>query len=237
VKRTNKRIACAAAVALSWLVGIGTANAIIVRGFVDPLFGGSGVENGMYWTAEIEFQDADNSCVASDGTNITCTPDAGSLSITGTLQQQVPGPFGPVVPVDFLFSAADPVIKLNVSGGVITGIQTGIIGPTDFTTVSGPDIQGFAWVDFEFGSGDSPSVANLLFQICPPVTVPDTRSFSFSRYNDCTPSADCTPNSELADTSTTATVRIEQIPEPGMLWLVVAAMSAGWLARRRVLHR
>jgi hypothetical protein len=59
----------------------------------------------------------------------------------------------------------------------------------------------------------------------------------FSRYNDCTPSADCTPNSELADTSTTATVRIEQIPEPGMLWLVVAAMSAGWLARRRVLHR
>ena len=184
----------------------------------------------------IEFQDADNSCVASDGMQV-CTPDAGSLQITGTLQQQVPGPFGPIVPVDFLFSAPDPTITVNVVGGVITAIQTGIVGPTDFTSVSPPAIQGFGWVDFEFGSAfdsSSPSAAQLLFQICPPVTSDLLALSSFY----CDPvSTVCTPNLELADRSTTATVRIEQIPEPGMLWLLAAAMSAGWLARRRVLRR
>ena len=162
---------------------------------------------------------------------------AGSLQITGTLQQQVPGPFGPIVPVDFLFSAPDPTITVNVVGGVITAIQTGIVGPTDFTSVSPPAIQGFGWVDFEFGSAfdsSSPSAAQLLFQICPPVTSDLLALSSFY----CDPvSTVCTPNLELADTSATATVRIEQIPEPGMLLLLAAAMSAGWLARRRVLRR
>jgi hypothetical protein len=225
VKNNLKRVlGYSFAIAFAWVASFGNANAILVKGHIDPLFGGSGVFSGVYWTGLLEFTDSDNSCVSganADGVH-TCTPDAGSLSVTGTLQ------LGPDTAVlDFLFGAPTPVITVNVVGGVITGIQTGPIGPTDLFSLG--SLQGFGWLDFE-----SNSMAQLLLQLCPPLSdFASFSTFSSSHSYDCEPSADCTPNIQLTTASDPAVVTIEQIPEPATALLLLGALAAGWIVRRR----
>jgi hypothetical protein len=228
VKNNLKRVlGYSFAIAFAWVASFGNANAILVKGHIDPLFGGSGVDtSGIYWTGLLEFTDSDNSCVSGPNANgvHTCAPDAGSLSVTGTLQ------LGPdTAAIDFLFGGPTPVITVNVVGGVITGIQTGPIGPTDLFTLG--SLQGFGWLDFESGG-----MAQLLLQLCPPPPPSDFVSLStFSSYHsyDCEPSADCTPNMQLATRSDPAVVTIEQIPEPATTLLLLGALAAGWIVRRR----
>lgn len=219
-----------AAAALMWLATAGNASAITVRGFVDPDFGGdaTGTLAGAYWTAEIQFSDADGSCVENDGTNIACEFDSGSLVVTGTLTEDG----GSITaPLNFLFTGPAPTtLNINVVGGVVTAIDTAQLGPTaQFTTDT---LQGFAWIDFGFGSSESiaPSLAELLVQLCPP-----TETFSsLSEFEDwCHVSPDECSATAPQFTSDPAAVTIVQVPEPGMLWLLLAALPLGALMRRR----
>jgi hypothetical protein len=219
------------AILFAWAASFGNANAILVKGHIDPLFGGTGVTSGIYWTGLLQFTDADNSCIASDGVH-TCAPDAGSLSVTGTLQLGAD-----TTTLNFLFAGPTPTITVDVVGGVIQAIQTGPIGPTDLFTLG--SLQGFGWLDFEFGSAfdsDNASMAQLLLQLCPPLS--DLTSFTTTsgrRSEDCNPSADCTPNIQLATGSDPALVTIEQIqvPEPATALLLLGGLAAGWIVRRR----
>lgn len=219
------------AIAFAWVASFGNANAILVKGHIDPLFGGSGDASGVYWTALLEFTDSDNSCVSganADGVH-TCTPDAGSLSVTGTLQEGAN-----TAVIDFLFSSTSPTITVDVQGGVIQAIQTGPIGPTDLFTLG--SLQGFAWIDFEFGSAfdsDNASMAQLLLQLCPPSSdLVSVSTFGSGHSYDCEPSADCTPTAPT-DFSDPALVTVEQIPEPATTLLLLGALAAGWIVRRR----
>jgi hypothetical protein len=218
------------AIAFAWAASFGNANAILVKGHIDPLFGGSGVASGVYWTALLEFTDSDNSCIAADGVQ-TCTPDAGSLSVTGTLQEGAN-----TAVVDFLFGGSTPTITVDVQGGVIQAIQTGPIGPTDLITLG--SLQAFGWIDFEFGSffdSDNDSMARLLLQLCPPPSdFASFSTFSSSHSYYCQPAADCTPNFQLVtEFSDPALVTVEQIPEPATALLLLGALASGWIVRRR----
>jgi hypothetical protein len=230
MKITRSFFGSCAAAAVMWFATAGSANAITVRGFVDPDFGGdaTGELAGAYWTAEIQFSDADGSCVENDGPNQTCVFDPGSLVVTGTLTEDG----GSITaPLNFLFTGPVPTtININVVGGVVTAIDTGQLGPTaQFTTDT---LQGFAWIDFGFGNSESiaPSLAELLIQLCPP-----TETFSsLSEFEDwCHVSPDECSATSPQFTSDLAAVTIAQVPEPGMLWLLLAALPLGALMRRR----
>lgn len=215
-----------ATIAMLWLAGLGTAGAIVIRGVTDPTFDGSGVFNGDTWTAEIQFTDSDASCVSGANFNVpnppgvVCVPDLGTLSITGTLSDGTN-----TATLDFLNVHPAPTISITTSNGVATAIQTGIVGASALFDLSGQ--QGFAWIDFEFGSTlelETPSVATISLQACPSF-VPD------AWVDDVT----CTANLDNATTSSADSVTVTQTtPEPGMLWLVFGALSAVWLMRRRV---
>ena len=163
-------------------------------------------------------------CIAGTTTAHVCAVTG--LQVTGTLGSSISDP-SPII-FNFLSNpgpASPPVITLTSTGGVVTGIGTAAIGPTFFNF--SPSIFGFAWVDFDLptvvGGG---SMAQLLLQLCPTSTVSAWRS-SDSDDDDV-----CNAGSPT-DRSVFTTIRISQVPEPGMAWLLLAALSAGWLVRRR----
>ncbi len=216
---------CCAGVLLLWFGGFTAANAITIRGIADPMFTAGGDFNGDIWSALVQFGDADASCVSgvnfTDPTGHICAPDAGTLVMTGTLSDG-----SSTVDLNFLFTGPAPSISITTLNGVATGIQTGVVGPTaEFNLGS----QGFAWVDFEFGSHfdlSAPSGVQILLQSCRT----SEEEFTWNSWED----EGCTANVNNALRSTPDSVTVTQTtPEPGILWLVFSALSMGWLMRRR----
>lgn len=215
---------CCAGVLLLWFGGFTAANAITIRGVADPMFTVGGDFNGDTWSALVQFGDADASCVSGDNfTDLTghvCTPDAGTLVMTGTLSDG-----SDTVNLNFLTGLA-PSISITTLNGVATGIQTGVVGPTaEFTLGS----QGFAWVDFEFGSHfdlSAPSGVEILLQSCGQ----SEEEYTLNSWE----GDGCIATAGNALRSTPDSVTVTQTtPEPGILWLVLGALSMGWLVRRR----
>ena len=120
-------------------------------------------------------------------------------------------------PLDF--SSSIPFFDINsilVESGQLAGVDTDLIGPA---VVSSGTYAGSWWIQYYYFSGDP---VDLLQDPCPtPGTtgrcVVDT-AFTVTFF----PSdADGNP------------IDGNRIPEPGSLLLLVAALGAGWLARRR----
>ncbi|MDE2209637.1 MAG: PEP-CTERM sorting domain-containing protein [Betaproteobacteria bacterium] len=233
--------------ALVWLASLGTANAILVRGGIDPQFTTSGDLVSLYWTAIIQFDVYDSTCL-SPGTHYTCP--ISNLSVKGKLQDK---PSGPIVPVDFLSNYSPPPYSLSLavdSYDQIIGIGTGPIGYASVDMRPSLDI-GNAWVQF-FLPGSGPfsssglSTGTLIVQPCGTGsgTSEEDEVESQSAQNNenedrgdaCNASTDPTTESRLTS-DVLGVVHITQVPEPGSLWLVLAALfvAAPLLARRKQL--
>jgi hypothetical protein len=227
----SKMLKSCATILLLWVGGMSAANALIIKGKADPTFDGGGGFDGITWNAEIQFTDSDASCVSGTNANAPsppghgCLPDAGTLSITGSLSD------GTNTAILNFLTGPDPSVSITTSGGVATAIQTGIVGPTAMFTLG--SLQGFAWIDFEFGTNldfESPSAVEISLQSCG--TSSDI-SYSYSYWH---PAAECAPIFENAATSSPDSVTVTQTPEPGMLWLLaLGAMTALGFTRRRAL--
>jgi hypothetical protein len=234
--------------ALLWLAGLGTANAILVRGSIDPQFSTSGTLAELYWTADVVF-DIGSGCLSPDST-VTCA--ISNLGVTGTLQY-VPssGTPGPVLNVDFLQYDPSPPTSLNLavdSQNSIIGIGSGVIGYAGVDMRPSLDI-GNVWVQF-FLPGSDPNFQDatfasggLIVQPCIGGTDPDEdRESQIAEEHEnegnesigaCNASA--SPDGALTS-SLLGRMTITQVPEPGSAWLVAGALliAAPLVARRKL---
>jgi len=231
MNKLKRILAGSAVVVVTGLVGVGSAHAAFIRGSVDPQFTGSGNANGLYWTALITFE-TNLSCplLNQSGLNLlqpspnACNPLPGyaNLQVSATLGTSAGS--GDTIPINF--TAGSPNILMNLSGGVPTGIATpaapaGQFGATPFVFSS--LVQGNAWLQFVFDdNGDNftgLSHGILFLEIC---------NRGNSDLPTCTNTVDG-PNT----TSGTGALVVSVVPEPPIALLLLAAMPAVWLARRR----
>lgn len=213
------------AMAVLWGLGLGSANATLVRGSIDPTFGGSGTLAGIYWTANISFN-VDSSCLAAATQDISCAITG--LTATGTVDDGTDG----TVPVNYLATPMSPPssvdLAVDASHNVI-GIGTMPIG---FGTVTFPALSEVAnlWVQFYLPvfNGDgvitTASQGDLIATLCTPEL-----DYSLTFLDDwrCSSSGTCTPSTDptTGDTSVRHDATIVTVPEPGSLWLIFAALA------------
>jgi hypothetical protein len=151
------------------------------------------------------------SCFATDGPTSVNDGDINDCVVTLTnlsvlLDHSFSLNFSTFIP----FSGINSIL---VAGGQLAGVDTDLIGPA---TVGAGTYAGNWWIRYYYFFGDFTSDPVDLFHNC----------------------TDCAP----VDTAYTVTFflsdangnPIDQIPEPGSLVLIAAALGAGWLARRRV---
>jgi hypothetical protein len=244
-KRFASIVGSSVAAALIWLASVGSANAILVRGGIDPAFdllasGQYAALSDLYWTAEIQFN-VDANCL-SPGNDVTCV--VSGLDVTGRLSSiSTPSNFQDVT----FFTSPGPnsySLDLRVNGsGQVTGVANDVSPlttnvPFGFAGANIPNLlNGNTWVQFDL-AGD----AQLIVALCEPLTQPDNYSRTHSRTNffstssgECGPQATCVTSTDPT-TGNSGTgfhaVTFTQVPEPGSLWLILAALSAGWLTLR-----
>jgi hypothetical protein len=110
-------------------------------------------------------------------------------------------------PLDF--SSFIPFFGINsilVESGQLAGVDTDLIGPA---VVSSGTYAGSWWIQYYFGSSD-------------PVDL----------FRNCT-AFSCVVDTAFVVTFFVSDANGNPIPEPGSLALIIAALGAGWLARRR----
>jgi hypothetical protein len=238
-KRFESVFRSSIAVALIWLGGLGCANALTIRGSLAPVFSGSYTD--LYWTAQIEF-DVSAACLSSHSgpvdtaTTADCAVSNYSLVADLKYTQPSPGTITQTIPISFAQTIPD--ITLDIVGGVVQSIGTPQIGPSSQWNFSSPvQGQGYAWIQFfnSSASTDSGSMssADLLLQFCttPSPIVQETSAPLF-----LSPECEvvgCSADPNQAQTSTRASVQVSQVPEPGSLWLMTAALAMGLFVPRR----
>ena len=210
----------AAAVVLA--AGMGSANAAVIRGVADPQFTSSGFLSGVFWSSIITFT-VDNSCIAGTGTN-TCA--VSNVSATATLG---PAPGAGNANVSLTFTLGLPAsLTIHHTAGVVDAFDTlAAIGPSGLFVDPNPSFSGFAWVDWGIGAGNLPT-AQFFIQQCTTSTYHDNDTREKHYSTACTPSLGGAAGSTIP-----ATITITQIPEPGVLVLLLAALSGLWYVRRR----
>lgn len=239
------------AVALVWLASLGTANAILVRGGIDPTFSTTGALADLYWTALIQF-DLAPSCLSPSST-VICP--ISNLSVTGTLQYKPsPGTPGPVLPVDFLSHDLSPPTSLSLAvdgSDQIIGIGSDPLGYASVDMRPSLDI-GNVWVQF-FLPGSDPNfphstvgTGGLIVQQCTSgssdANEEEDNESETAQENENEDGGDaCNAGTSPAGgltSSVLGVVNITQVPEPGSLWLVLGALffAAPLLARRKPLR-
>lgn len=223
-------------IALSFVAGLGTCNfaqAGLYKGIFDPtLFMG------------FAFIDVPLAC-QSTGTGWIDTSTCGGVdfvSATVTPQGTVPAGQDQNDEIAFGF-VADGVTGLWWDNGVLAGIDTGIVG-VDSTVIgpgfSDPDLpfgnpNGY-YLQFSSGHAGNPEIGTdpgvLLFE-CLQGVEEDSRPsfFNPTTYSHCTEPQGCT-FSQIGDPATQDP--FVPVPEPGSLALVLGAVTAGLLARRRM---
>lgn len=120
-----------------------------------------------------------------------------------------------------------PIWGVNIVGGELAGIDTLEIGDFTFLPTTTTLTHGGNW-KLRWSSGQGLRCTLYDLSSCslpaPPITGP--RVF-------LTNTLDGDPNAVLESTGPALLVSFQRIPEPGTAALVLAAMGAGWLARRR----
>ena len=224
-----RALSFAATVASVWLAGFGQANALLVRGSIDPLFNASGIDANLGWTAEISFDVASNCVAPSTTLSIAANPACFSnLSVNGTLYDHGNGDAVLDPSVNFQQNPTIPAIPLALTigidgAGIVNTIDTSIIG---YYSASTSLFTGNLWIRF-FTNPDGTPQGDLIAQLCDPILLSSLSTFDRIRsfeYENCDHPTACltTPVGGIA--SADALVRITQVPEPGALWLVALGL-------------
>jgi len=159
--------------------------------------------------------EVDDACLANDGEYTQffgCT-----IQITGNVSTSPPVDFAAILPDNLCALCTFAVI-----GGKFAGVDTGLIG----VLAAGP-------IGYEFEFSYNPIYVNLGdAQVLVGVE-------NFVDLYQCSKNGDgysCdteTPIYSAPGTDPPGFVRFDAVPEPGSLGLILGAMGAGWLARRR----
>ena len=238
VLKSSIGVACATVlVALAGgLVTPTASHAAIYAGVFDP-------ENANYkWFGNHVFS-VDDACLVSDGwkrVNRNIGYGCGSARLVGgdlTVVNKLDAlnPLDDVsrtlqfTPFGFIPTSIDPlntpIWGVNIVGGELAGIDTLEIG--DFTFLpADSDTHGGDWkLRWSSGQGLFCTLYDLPSCSLPAPPVIPTVFLTNILNGD--------PNDVLRSTGPAELVSFQRIPEPGTAALVLAAMGAGWLARRR----
>jgi len=198
---------CATA-ALAFVISANASAGVVFRGTIDPEFGLG--FTGLNYSGEAFF-DVDADCLAISGVHAP-TEACGSISLlsaTVTLSQGATTQlltFFPDPPTP------DPITAYWISGNTLASVDTSPFGP-QFASLG---YTGPLWLEFftEFVSDQPVARADLITGTCP-----------FE--------GECVMAGPEGHTEV-ATVTITQVvPEPTTVALLLAAMTAGWIVRRK----
>lgn len=151
----------AATVAFAVAAGSGAAQAALITGHLDPLFGGTDPLSGLYITGTEDFTVA-NDCLGGSAGFVSPSGGCGMDFIGATINFYKPSLTNPLA--DFLGTATfpgdsqtheDPILGFDVDGhGNVTAVQSTVIGSAKFEGYT-LDIQ-FGYTDLFFNSSLSP---------------------------------------------------------------------------------
>jgi hypothetical protein len=205
---------CAAG-AFALLVSANASASVVFRGAIDPIFG-LGI-TGLSYSGEAFFNVADDCLdVSQDGTHDPNADTCGGLlllSASITLTNSVTlGTQTLTFWPDPSFFPSDPITAYVIQNGTLGAVDTLHIG--EQIVDASPDVgyAGPLWLQlFHTGAAGDGLVGNatLFTGTCPEGCFEDGRQ------------------------ANTATVTITQVPEPGTVALLMVAMTAGWIVRRR----
>lgn len=207
---------CSAAALALFLTATNAGASVVFRGAIDPIFG-LGI-TGLSYSGEAFFNVADDCLNASqDGTHDPNADTCGGLTLLSasiTLTNSVtlgtqtltfwPDPF---------FFPPDPITAYVIQNGTLGAVDTLHIG--EQIVDASPDVgySGPLWLQlFHTGVAGDGLVGNATL------------------FTGTCGIESCTEDGRQANT---ATVTITQVPEPGTLALLIVAIGAGWLVRRR----
>lgn len=218
----------------SILLGIGIAasvpsGAAVFRGIWDPSFGAPYPDLGWQGSADFFVPDA---CLLVETDTWFADGACGDMSLLAATIQLYDVSVGNSVILDTVTFAPPPVapdpvlgVFVQVIGGTatVTGVDTSIFGP-QFGSAASAGYEGNLWLEFVSGQMPPPdlflaSVASALDPVFLHACLPE----------DSEPALCSSPET----TSTGADVTFQRIPEPGSIALVLAALTAAWLLRRR----
>ncbi|MEO8849712.1 MAG: PEP-CTERM sorting domain-containing protein [Casimicrobiaceae bacterium] len=153
----------------------------------------------------------DDSCLTDDG---FYTAGACHLTLVHATVDMIDTASHDTGHLDFVNVLPDTfdMVDLYISGGNLIGVDTGWVGWTLTSPCSGTLCGIPWWIRWQSGLPD-------------PV---------YLYTGTCSTVSHCTPNHDPAGIAPNVT--FTRVPEPGTLALVIAALGAGWLVRRRRLH-
>jgi len=223
-----KRALVCAAVATALGLPAGAANAVVYSSTFDPPdFEG------------IATFDVDQACL-NVGTGFQNNPDfytgctVNWLSATVTLKDD------PATPRTFSYDPAflpslTAVNDIFVRSGELAGVNSDVIGPVILTDPN-PNFSGPFWIEYVF------SQSAALFAAAAPGVSPSNGTFGLGIVNlyrgSCTASTtggpNCVRNEFPSDVAQVENfTRVSQVPEPGILGLILGAIGGIWFVRRR----
>lgn len=164
----------------------------------------------------------DDSCLLSDG---FYTASECHLTLLGATVDMTDTGTTDTGHLDFglLLPDSGDMIDLFINGGDLVGVDSGLIGWTFASPCTGTLCGNPWWIQWQSGISD-------------PVFLYTGTCNSFDRLSASTDAVGpaCSPFDNSAGEATNVT--FTRVPEPGTLALLVSALGAGWLARRRKTH-
>jgi hypothetical protein len=229
-----RSLACAA-VTLALGLPAGPAGAVVYSSVFDPV----DFEGVATFDVSQGCLDAGPGSVVNDGS--TCTV----IWLGATITLKDP----PATPLTFSYDPAflpspTAVDDIWVESGELVGVNSSIIGPVIIVGDPHPDFNGPWWIEFEF----TPASAFSAFSLDGPI---GSGAFGLGTVNLFTGSCDsggdfyvdsvdgpfCTRNDDPTSVADVQSFARVAIPEPGTLGLLLGALAAGGIARRRGRNR
>jgi hypothetical protein len=200
--------------AFAMLLSAHASAGVVFRGAIDPDFG-LGI-TGLTYTGLAIF-DVSPDCldVSQDGTHDPNGDSCGGMSLTSATITLKNGSATEILNFgDPVFTPTQPITSFEIFAGTLASVDTVAIGPR-FATAEGLGYTGPLWLElFTTFTNDGDfrvpvPHADLITNICP------------ESNPDCIMGA----HTEVAD------VQITQVPEPTIIALLLAALSACWFGR------
>jgi len=204
---------CAAG-ALAFMVSTSASAGVVFRGAIDPIFGV--FIPGASFTGEAFF-DVSQDCLSQDGTHDPTADTCGGLTLLSESITLTNGSNSQILTFwpDPTFFPANPVTEYIIDGGTLAAVDTLDVGPQFVLASPAIGYEGPMWLNLGHTGAAGEGLAAT------------AQLFTGSCIEGCFPSHD------PATSSTVATVTITQVPEPATVALLLGAMTAGWITRRR----
>jgi hypothetical protein len=227
------------AVAALGVIAAGTANGAAFRLHYDPQFSIGGSFDNLGFLGDGEFHISDG-CLALTGQIVPnpapaslCKPsDIGFDSLTLSLYNWTDGPGSILETVSFVPPLNPTIGALTVdfivADNKVVGIDTGIFGPIQAGPITGGT-----------GAPPLPALSNLWLSFTSNyhLTNAETHTFTYDPQAFLYIGDNCHDNVSGCDTSRPAGVTFTrvspEVPEPGSIALLLAALGAGWLQWKR----